>query len=91
MFVGELSDDVDDYILYHAFKKRYPSCHTAKGRCFFCSHFSDSTVNYLKKSNTLLFLFLNKMVAIRTAVYKKMFVRIANREDPGQTASSEAV
>lgn len=30
LFVGELSDDVDDFILYHAFKKRYPSCHTAK-------------------------------------------------------------
>lgn len=30
LFVGELSDDVDDYILYTAFKKRYESCHTAK-------------------------------------------------------------
>ena len=32
LFVGELSDDVDDYVLFHAFKKKYPSCHTAKGK-----------------------------------------------------------
>ena len=40
--------------------------------------------------NTLLFLFSNKMVVIRAGI-NKMIVRIANREDPDQTASSEAV
>ena len=36
------------------------------------------------------FLFTNKMLVIRTGI-NKMLVRIANREDPDQTASSEAV
>ena len=40
--------------------------------------------------NTFLFLFSNKMLVIRTGTHKK-FVRIANREDPDQTASEEAV
>ena len=40
--------------------------------------------------NTLLFLFSNKMLLIRAGIHK-MLVRIANREDPNQTASSEAV
>ena len=40
--------------------------------------------------NTLLFLFYNKLVAIRAGI-NKMLVRIANREDPDQTASSEAI
>ena len=42
-------------------------------------------VNVLK-FQTLLFLFSNKMMVIH-----KMLIRIANREDPDQTASSEAV
>ena len=44
-----------------------------------------------KISNTFLFLFSNKMV-IRAGIHK-MVARIANREDPDQTASqtSEAV
>ena len=41
-------------------------------------------------SNTFHFLFLKKMWIIR-AVLQKMFVRIANSEDPDQTASEEAV
>ena len=41
-------------------------------------------------SKILLFLFLNKMLVYR-AVIHKVVVRIANREDPDQTASSEAV
>ena len=45
---------------------------------------------FSKISNTFLFLFSNKMLLIRTEIYK-MLVRIANREDPDQTASSEAV
>ena len=40
--------------------------------------------------NTLLFLFSNEMLNIRAGVLK-MLVRIANREGPDQTASSEAV
>ena len=43
-----------------------------------------------KNLNTFLFLFSNKMLAIRAGIHK-MLVRIANREDPDQTASSEAV
>ena len=39
-------------------------------------------------SNT--FLFSNKMLTIRFGIHK-MIVRIANREDPDQTASFEAV
>ena len=40
--------------------------------------------------NTFLFLFLNKMLVIRAGL-QKLLVRIAAREDPNQTASSEAV
>ena len=42
-----------------------------------------------KISNTFLFLFSNKMLVIRAGIHKMLF-RIANREDPDQTAS-EAV
>ena len=47
------------------------------------------TVNVLK-IRTLLFLFSNKMLVFRAGTHK-VFVRIANREDPDQTVSSEAV
>ena len=40
--------------------------------------------------NSFLFLFSNKMFVFR-AVIHKMLVRIANRVDPDQTASEEAV
>ena len=40
--------------------------------------------------NTSLLLFLNKLLVIRVGILK-MHVRIANREDPDQTASSEPV
>ena len=43
-----------------------------------------------KITNTFLFLFLNEMMIIRVGIHK-MLVRRANREDPDQTASSEAV
>ena len=43
-----------------------------------------------KISNTFLFLFSNKMLVIRAGIYN-VLVRKANREDPDQTASSEAV
>ena len=46
-------------------------------------------VNVLK-FQTLLFLFSNKMLVFRAGIHK-MLVRIANREDPDQTASEEAV
>ena len=52
------------------------------------------TINIYGKSskilNTFLFLFSTKMLVIRDGI-NKMLVRIANREDPDQTASSEAV
>ena len=38
-----------------------------------------------KISNTFLFLFENKMLVIMVGIHK-MYVRIANMEDPGQTA-----
>ena len=47
-------------------------------------------VNVIKFQNTLFFLFSSKMVVFG-ARNNKMLVRIANREDPDQTASSEAV
>ena len=40
--------------------------------------------------NAFLFLFSNKMLVFRAGIHK-MLVRIANREDPDLTASSEAV
>ena len=43
-----------------------------------------------KISNTFLLLFSIKMLVIRTGIHK-IIVRVANREDPDQTASSEAV
>ena len=43
-----------------------------------------------KNSNTFLFLSANKMLVIR-AESPKMLTVITNREDPDQTASSEAV
>ena len=46
---------------------------------------STSAVNVLKFQ-----MFSNKMLVIRAGSHK-MVVRIANREDPDQTASSEAV
>ena len=47
-------------------------------------------VNVLEFQNTFHFLFTYKMLVIRTGIHK-MLVRIANREDPHQTASLEAV
>ena len=43
-----------------------------------------------KISNTPLFLFSNKMLVFTAGIHI-MLVRISNREDPDQTASSEAV
>ena len=43
-----------------------------------------------KISPTFHFLFSKKMCVIRAEIHK-ILVRIANREDPDQTASSEAV
>ena len=43
-----------------------------------------------KIPNTFLALFSNKMFVFRATIHK-MLIRIANREDPDQTASSEAV
>ena len=43
-----------------------------------------------KISNTVPFLFSHKMLVFRVGIYK-MLVRIKNRDDPDQTASSEAV
>ena len=45
---------------------------------------------YSKILNIFLFLFSNEMLVIKAEIYE-MLVRIANTEDPDQTASSEAV
>ena len=45
---------------------------------------------FYKILNTFIFLASNKMLAIGAGIYK-ICVKIANREDPDQTASSEAV
>ena len=47
-------------------------------------------VNVLKFRTLFLFLFSYKMLVLRSGI-NKMLNRIANREDPDQTASSEAV
>ena len=46
-----------------------------------------STVNVLKFRTLFLFLFSNKMLLFRAGIHK-MFVKVANWEDPDQTASS---
>ena len=43
-----------------------------------------------KISNSFLFLLSTKVLVIKAGLYKMLF-RITNREDPDQTASSEAV
>ena len=43
-----------------------------------------------KISNIFLILFSNKMLVFRAGIHK-FLVRVANREDPDQTASLEAV
>ena len=48
------------------------------------------TVKCSKTLITFLFLFSNKIMLTRAGIHK-MLVRIANREDPDQTASEEAV
>ena len=48
-------------------------------------------VNALKLLNTFLFLFSNKILVFRTRICENSSQNIANREDPDQTASSEAV
>ena len=47
-------------------------------------------VNVLKFSDTFLFLISNNFLVTWAGIHK-MLVRIANREDPDQTASAEAV
>ena len=44
-----------------------------------------------KISNTFLFLFSIKMLVIRAGIHKTLVNSIANRGDPDQIASSEAV
>ena len=48
------------------------------------------TVNIQKIRTLFLFLFSNKILGIRAGLHK-LFVRLANREDPYQTASFEEV
>ena len=48
------------------------------------------TANLYRVSNTFPVPFSNKMLVMKAGIHK-MLVRIANRGDPAQTASSEAV
>ena len=50
----------------------------------------NSYVKCSKTSNAFLFLFSNKMLIIMARIHT-LLVRIANREDPDQTATEEAV
>ena len=54
------------------------------------SHYFEVYGKCSKIQNTFLFLFSDKMLVIMAAT-RKMPVKIANSEDPNQTASSEAV
>ena len=56
---------------------RMNKCHVIYGKCS-------------KISTNILFLTSNKMLVFRAGIHK-IFVKIANREDPDQIASSEAV
>ena len=47
-------------------------------------------VNVHKIWNTFIFMSLNEILFIRAGIHKMLF-RLANREDPDQTDSSEAV
>ena len=71
-----------------------PDCHTHLTQKIYMGQPMKSCKHYYSKCskivNTFLFLFSNKILVIRAESHK-MFVRIANREDPDQTASSEAV
>ena len=49
-----------------------------------------NTVSLLKSQTLFSFCFLEKILVIRVRIHK-MLHRMANREDPDQTASSEAV
>ena len=56
-----------------------------------CDHNRYSNYGKCSKfSNNFLFLFSTKMLVFRAGTQKRL-VRIANREDPDQTASSKAV
>ena len=59
-------------------------------QCIQVLHANDSVVYHKcsKISNTFLFLFSNKMLVFRAGIHK-ILVRIAKREDPGQTASED--
>ena len=67
-----------------------------KTRIVFKAHSSFSFPFFLydgkcsKILNTFFFLFSIKMLVVRTGTHK-FLVRVANREDPDQTATSEAV
>ena len=48
------------------------------------------TLSTYKKNDFFLILFLTRMLVFRSGIHK-ILVRIANREDPDQTASSEGL
>ena len=57
-----------------------------KCTCFRIKITVDGYSKSSKISNSFLVLFSNKMLVIKTGIHE-MLVRIANREDPDQTAS----
>ena len=66
------------YLFLHSQKKKL------------CRFVNANRVTVLKFQMFFFFTDLNKMLVIRTGIHQ-MLVRIGNREDPDQTASSEAV
>ena len=75
--------------------EKYPSQHNVNNNIFqklefLYKNINYDTVNVLKFRTFFLFLISNKMLVFRAGICN-MLVRIANREDPDQTASSEAV
>ena len=65
-------------------------CSKSMLRTIYMQGLTQLSLQQNKISNTYLFLFSNKMLVIKAGIYKCL-VRVADREDPDQTASSEAV
>ena len=76
MFIFANSGDLEEMPPYAAFRLGL-HCLPKYGKCS-------------KISNTFPFLLSNKMSVFRAGIHK-FLVRVANRKDPDQTASSEAV
>ena len=69
------------------------TCHIVASDVIHLMMANQAAIDYGKCSKfltTFLFLFLTKMLCFKAGIHK-IHVKIRNREDPDQTASSEAV